>query len=71
VFLCGSVSVGAGATELLAPILLGLPVGGVLQLAVQGDVRTGGVDHLSPWVFAVVHGGFGLMAIGIAVLASR
>jgi hypothetical protein len=64
-------SVGAGATGLLAPILLGLPVGSVLQLAVQGDVRTGGMDHLSPWVFAIVYGGFGLMAIGIPVLASR
>ena len=63
--------VGAGATGLLAPILLGLPVGSVLQLAVQGDVRTGGMDHLSPWVFAIVYGGFGLMAIGIVVLASR
>ena len=65
------IGVGAGATGLLAPILLGLPVGSVLQLAVQGDVRTGGMDHLSPWVFAIVYGGFGLMAIGIVVLASR
>ncbi|HET6395017.1 MAG TPA: hypothetical protein VFG13_19475 [Blastococcus sp.] len=63
--------VGAGATGLLAPILVGLPVGSVLQLVVQGDVRTAGMDHLSPWVFAVVYGGFGLMAIGIVVLASR
>ena len=63
--------VGAGATGLLAPILLGLPVGSVLQLAVQGDVRTGGMDHLSPWVFAIVYGGFGLVAVGIVVLASR
>jgi hypothetical protein len=29
------------------------------------------MDHLSPWVFAIVYAGFGLMAIGIAVLASR
>jgi hypothetical protein len=29
------------------------------------------MDHLSPWVFAIVYGGFGLMAIGIVVLASR
>ena len=64
-------SLGAGATGLLAPILLGLPVGSVLQLAVQGDVRTGGMEHLSPWVFATVYGGFGLMAIGIVVLAAR
>jgi hypothetical protein len=63
--------VGAGATGLLAPILLGLPVGSVLQLSVQGDVRTNGMDHLSPWVFAIVYGGFGLMAVGIVVLASR
>lgn len=63
--------VGAGATGLLAPILLGLPVGSVLQLAVQGDVRTGGMDHLSPWVFAIVYGGFGLMAVGMVVLATR
>jgi hypothetical protein len=62
---------GAGATGLLAPVLLGLPIGSVLQLAVEGDVRTGGMDHLSPWVFAAVYGGFGLMAIGIAVLAWR
>jgi hypothetical protein len=64
-------SLSAGATGLLAPILLGLPVGSVLQLAVQGDVRTGGMEHLSPWVFATVYGGFGLMAIGIVVLAAR
>ncbi len=63
--------VGAGATGLLAPILLGLPVGSLLQLAVQGDVHTGGMEHLSPWVFAVVYGSFGLMAIGLVVLASR
>jgi hypothetical protein len=63
--------IGAGATGLLAPILLGLPIGSVLQLTVQGDVRTGGMDHLSPWVFATVYGGFGLMAVGISVLAVR
>ncbi|NEK56580.1 hypothetical protein GCU56_01660 [Geodermatophilus sabuli] len=64
-------SLGAGATGLLAPILLGLPIGSVLQLVVQGEVRTGGMEHLRPWVFAVVYGGFGLMAIGIVVLAAR
>jgi hypothetical protein len=62
---------GAGATGLLAPILLGLPIGSLLQLAVQGDLRTGGMDHLSPWVFATVYGGFGLMALGISALAFR
>ncbi len=62
---------GAGATGLLAPLLLGLPVGSVLQLALEGHVFTGGMAHLTAWVFAVVYGGFGLMAIGIAVLAWR
>jgi hypothetical protein len=62
---------GAGASGLLAPILLGLPVGAVLQLAAQGNVHTGGMDHMSPWVFATVYGGFGLMAVGISVLAWR
>ena len=62
---------GAGATGLLAPILLGLPIGSALQLAVEGDVHTAGMDHLSPWVFVLVYGGFGLMAIGILTLAWR
>ncbi len=62
---------GAGATGLLTPILLGLPIGSVLQLLVDGDVHTAGMDHLSPWVFATVYGGFALMAVGISVLAWR
>ena len=62
---------GAGATGLLAPILLGLPIGSILQLAVDGDVHTAGMDHLSPWVFATVYGGFGVMAVGILTLAWR
>jgi len=62
---------GAGATGLLAPILLGLPLGTVLQLVVEGNVRTGGMDRLSPWVFATVYGGFAAVAVGISVLAWR
>lgn len=63
------VGLGAGATGLLAPILLGLPLGSVLQLVLCGEVRTSGMDNMSPWVFALVYGGFGLLAIGIALLA--
>lgn len=63
------VGLGAGATGLLAPILLGLPLGGVLQLVVRGNVHTGGMDNMSPWVFALAYGGFGLLAIAIALLA--
>ncbi|HYH33659.1 MAG TPA: hypothetical protein VD814_00760 [Nocardioides sp.] len=60
---------GAGATGLLAPILLGLPIGSALQLVAEGDVHTAGMDHLSPWVFATVYGGFALLAVGILTLA--
>lgn len=61
----------AGATGLLAPILLGLPAGAVLQLALHGDVHTSGMDDMAGWVFAVVYGGFGLLAVVIAVLSWR
>jgi hypothetical protein len=64
-------ALGAGASGLLAPILLGLPVGTILQLAIRGDVHTDGMDHMSPWVFATVYGGFALMAVGISALAWR
>ncbi|RLV55975.1 hypothetical protein D9V41_08745 [Aeromicrobium phragmitis] len=61
----------AGATGLLAPILLGLPIGTVLQLlsgpgASQPEVQPG----LAPWVFGVVYGGFGVFAMALAVLAA-
>ncbi|WP_235736844.1 hypothetical protein [Nocardioides alcanivorans] len=58
-----------GATGLLAPILLGLPLGSLIQFAVRADVHTSGMDNMSPWVFALAYGGFGLLAIAIAVLA--
>jgi hypothetical protein len=58
----------AGATGLLAPILLGLPLGMVIQLAVEGDVQPADDTGLATWVFAVVYSGFGLLAIAMAVL---
>ena len=58
----------AGATGCLAPILLGLPLGSVLQVLTTGGLRTGGMGDMSPWVFAIAYGGFGLIAVGIAVL---
>lgn len=58
----------AGATGCLAPILLGLPLGSVLQVLATGGLRTGGMGDMSPWVFAIAYGGFGLIAVGIAVL---
>lgn len=63
--------IAGGATGLLAPILLGLPLGSAIQLAVDGDLHTSGMENMAPWVFAVVYGGFALLAIGLAVLAWR
>lgn len=61
----------AGATGLLAPFLLGLPIGMVLQLLTgpgvsQPEVQPG----LAPWVFGVVYGGFGVLAMALAVLSA-
>lgn len=62
---------GAGATGLLAPVLLGVPLGSVLQLMIDGSVRTEGMAQMSPWAFAVVYGGFGLLAVALAILGWR
>jgi hypothetical protein len=61
---------GAGATGLLAPILLGLPLGAVVQLAADGRVGPADDTGLAPWVFAVVYGGFALLALAMAVLVA-
>ncbi|QCO97340.1 hypothetical protein FCN77_05920 [Arthrobacter sp. 24S4-2] len=60
--------VGGAATGLLAPILIGIPVGSVLQLAVEGGLSSGGEGNLEGWTFAVIYGGFGMMAVALAVL---
>lgn len=62
---------GAGATGLLAPVLLGVPLGSLLQLVIDGSVRTEGMAQMSPWAFAVVYGGFGLLAVALAILGWR
>ncbi|WP_350275107.1 hypothetical protein [Kribbella sp. HUAS MG21] len=59
---------GAGVTGLLAPILLGLPVGLILQLA-AGEVAAD--EGLAPWVFGVVYSGFALLGIAMAVLLAQ
>ncbi len=61
---------GAGATGLLAPILLGLPLGLVIQLAADGYVNPADETGLAPWVFGVVYSGFGLLAVAMAVLVA-
>lgn len=60
--------IGAGATGLLAPILLGLPFGSLVQFLVDGNVETAGMSNISPWVFFLVYGGFGVLAIALALL---
>ena len=61
---------GAGATGLLAPILLGLPAGVLIQLTLEGSVGPADDTGLAPWVFAVVYSGFGVLAAAIAVLVA-
>jgi len=58
---------GAGATGLLAPILLGLPLGVGIQLAVRGEIKPADDTGLAPWVFGVVYSGFGVLAVAMAV----
>jgi hypothetical protein len=59
---------GAGATGLLAPILLGLPLGLVVQHAVDGALRQADDTGLAPWVFGVVYTGFGLLGAAMAAV---
>jgi hypothetical protein len=59
---------GAGATGLLAPILLGLPVGLVVDAVATGDVGPAPGTGMATWVFGVVYSGFGLLALAMAVL---
>ena len=61
---------GAGATGLLAPILLGLPLGIAVQLVIEGSVKPDDDTGLAPWVFGVVYSGFGLLAVAMAILVA-
>lgn len=61
---------GAGATGLLAPTMLGVPLGLGVQLAVEGSVRPADDTGLAPWVFGTVYSGFGLLAVAMAVLVA-
>ncbi len=58
----------AGATGLLAPILVGLPIGTVVQLLAEGDVGPAEDSGLAPWVFGIVYSGFGLLGLAMSVL---
>jgi hypothetical protein len=60
--------VGGAATGLLAPILLGVPLGSAFQLAIEGEVTSGGEGNLEGWLFAIVYGGFGVLAVALTIL---
>ena len=59
---------GAGATGLLTPILVGLPLGMVAQAVARRDVELAEDTSLEPWVFAVVYSGFALLALAMGAL---
>lgn len=61
-------ALAGGATGLLAPILLGLPLGLLAQIGTTGSARTDGMDNMAPWVFGLVYGGFALLAAALCVL---
>ena len=58
----------AGATGLLGPILVGLPIGLAVQVVAGGEVKPAEDSGMAPWVFAVVYCGFGLLGVAMAVL---
>jgi hypothetical protein len=58
----------AGATGLLGPILVGLPVGIAVQAVATGEVEPAEDTGMAAWVFAVVYCGFGLLGLAMAVL---
>jgi hypothetical protein len=58
----------AGATGLLGPILVGLPVGLAVQAVAERGVRLAEDTGMAPWVFGVVYCGFGLLGLAMAVL---
>lgn len=59
---------GTGATGLLAPMIIGLPMGVLLQLPVQHTVSSGSEGNLESWVFAIVYTGFVLLGVALSVL---
>lgn len=60
----------AGASGLLAPILVGMPLGQVAETVVHGAPSVDG-EGMAAWVFACVYGGFTLLGLALAVLLYR
>lgn len=57
----------AGASGLLAPVLIGMPLGQVAETVVHGRPSFSG-EGMQPWVFACVYGGFTLLGVALAIL---
>lgn len=60
----------AGASGLLAPILLGMPLGQVVETIAHGRPSVEG-EGMAAWVFGCVYGGFTLLGVALAVLLCR
>jgi hypothetical protein len=58
----------AGASGLLAPILVGMPAGMVVQAVARGEVGPAGDSGLAPWVFGIVYLGFAVLGLALAIL---
>lgn len=60
----------AGASGLLAPILIGMPLGQIVETVVHGHPSFEG-EGMEPWVFACVYGGFILLGLALAATLGR
>lgn len=60
------VVLSAGASGLLAPILIGMPLGQVAQTLAHGRPSFSG-EGMEAWVFACVYGGFTLLGLALAI----
>lgn len=60
----------AGASGLLAPILIGMPLGQVAETLVHGRPSFSG-EGMEPWVFGCVYGGFTLLGAALTILLVR
>jgi hypothetical protein len=59
---------GVGAAGLLAPILLGLPLGLLLEVVAGGAGNPTDAGALEGWVYAVAYGGFGVLGLALGLL---
>ncbi len=62
------VGIAGAATGLLAPIIVGLPPGVLIQAVIDGTLSSGEEGNLEGWVFLVTYGAFGVLGISLAAL---